>query len=1151
VRIHPHFRIRWHIQNLIKRVRRFAVILLVLILLFASVVIGKNLFLSQVRQEIQKTFQYGGLRMSYFPPALVIEDVSSLAGPPLFQARQVRIEIPFLSLLRNEKSVNVFLDQPRIRIRPETLQAGGKRPKPPLSLPFIIERGLVQDGSISYESGGGIFEARGLKLVLTQRRDEFALKATSETSTFTSLPEKLEFAGSLNVALAGKGTEIRIQRLTVEGPEVALKAEGRLKNIQDPEIEADVRFEVETAYAAALLDLPFQWTGKAGGQGKLVRKGGKTSFSSEIGGDHIVISGVPVGRVRGRLEIGFGKGGRVDLDIRKPDLPPESVSVSFHGGRVDGEVKGASLDPVMSDLKIAWPVKSPAWGTFSLEKGKLQAEAEFRDQTLDREGDRFSFRGAVKVRYDLKTRDLEITTRDIQSGFARLEARSGLRVDGNIDTEIRGTVTDLKQAREFVSLILAKQLVFPEIRGAGYADVRLTGSSLNPKVTIKGSFNPAGFDLFNAAFVEGESVIFDQGFQGKFRVDDPDLKGHVEVTAGPEKTEVEIRNAEGDVATIFAALQIPVPLQGRAAGDFRVVQTLTSQDVRGTFVSPEIKGFGQIFGKVAGRLEWKDGTLDFPEIGLDLYGGRLQGRALVGLASRAFDADLRAENINLALLTPKVNGVLSLDLAGRGVFGKDKISGRFAVRDFLLPPIQKTEVRGEFSLDYARDQISLDLKGAFLPGDNEAQALFGIPIAGNSLTGNLKGHWTNLDLLLPWTGAKGRVDFTAEVSGPRSSPSISSTVNVQGPLMPFPGFAHAVTDYSGTAQVEGGRITITDVKGKLGGGEVKGSGEIGLGPSGVETIDLTMDGKDMQIAPLERTRALIDGSARLIKDSRQFVLDGDFLVKRLTWRREVYEKFGFSSQSLYSPNREPGFFDDLSLNLRLRAADNALMDNSLGRVSGRFDLSVTGNINDPVLLGDIEILKGNINFQDQNFRILKGRLSFFNPASVEPYLEVRAETYVKDYRVTMVLSGPASRLKPEFSSSPPLPPEDVLALLALGEAFKRTYSYDPERSATFSTASLLSFQIADQAKKRAEGLFTLDRFRIDPFVTGTSAEMTARLTLGKKLSRRLLFIYSTNLATQREEIYRMEWEISSDFSLVGVRNEVQRISFDLKFRKRF
>jgi hypothetical protein len=1151
VRIHPHLRVRWHIQNLIRRIRRFAVTFFVLLVLFGSVVVGKNIFLGQLRSEVQKAFRYGDLRMSYFPPAIILEDVRSIAGPPLFRARRVRVELPFLSLLRNQKSVNVMLDGPQIRIRPETPPAQGPRLKLPLSLPFTIERGLIQDGTFSFESENGFFEARGIKALFTQRRDEFALKATSEKGTFTSIPEELEFGGSLNIALTGRGQEVRIQRLTVEGPDVALKGEGRLSNLQDPEFDIDTRFEVETAYAAALLNLPFKWQGKAGGHGKLVRKAGQASFNSDIGGDRIVLSGVPMGRIRGRLDIAFGGSGKVDIDIQRPNLPTGSVSVSFRHGRVEGRVSGVSLDPIMRDIGLAWPVKSPAWGAFSLEKDKLEADGEFRDQTLDREGDRFSFRGAVKVRYDLKTRDLEITTRDLQSDFARLEARSALRVGGNLDTEIQGTVTDVKQARQFVSLILAQPFDFPEIRGAGFANVRLTGSMLNPRVAIKGSFEPGGFDLFNAAFVGGEAVILAGRFEGQFRAEDPDLKADIHVSVDAEKTEADIRSAEGEVTKVFTALQIPLALAGRAAGDFHVVQTLKSQTVSGTFTSPEVRGYGRTFSKVAGRLEWKDGILSIPEIGFDLYGGRVQGRALFGTTNQAFDADLRGEGIDMSRLTPKVSGFLSLDIAGRGVFGKDKLAGHFTVRDLLLSPIQKNEARGEFSLDYVRDRLALDIQAAFLPGDNEVRGLINVSLAEDALTGSFKGHWTNLDLLLPWAGAKGRLDWSAELSGTRSFPHVSGTVGFAGPLLPFPRFAHAVTDYSGTLQVEDGRISASDLKGKLGGGDVRGSGEIGLGPSGVETIDVTMNGKDMQVAPLERTRALVDGTARLIKDARQFVLDGDFLIKRLTWRREVYEKFGFSSQTLYAASYEPGFFDNLSLNLRLRAVDNALMDNSLGRVSGRFDLSITGDINDPVLLGDIEALKGNVNFQDQTFRVLKGRLSFFNPASIEPYLEVKAETYVKDYRVTMTLSGPASRLKPEFSSSPPMPAEDVLALLAMGEAFKRTYSYDPERSTTLSTASLLSFQIADQAKKRAEGLFTLDRFRIDPFITGTSAEMTARLTLGKKLSRNVLFIYSTNLATQREEIYRMEWEVSTDFSLVGVRNELGRVSFDLKFRKRF
>ncbi|HYA48057.1 MAG TPA: hypothetical protein VEG35_00030, partial [Burkholderiales bacterium] len=587
MRIRLHFRIHGHVQDVVRKVRRSAVLVFVLLILFGGVVAGKNIFLSRLETEVRKSFRYGDLRLSYFPPAIVVEDVGSLPGPALFEARRVRIEIPFLSLLRNEKAVNVLIVEPRLRLRAGALRGGGGKPQAlPVSLPFTILRGLIEGGTVTFEGEGGVFEVRGLKATLAQHGDGFSLKAASDKTTFTVRPKNLELSGSLNVALTGKGDEVRVDRLTFEGGDLALKAEGRLKGLEDPEVDLDTRFEAEMARVAVLLNLPFTWKGKAGGQGKLARREGVLSFGSDVNADGLVLGGVPMGRVHGRLEFGSDRGGRVDLDIQKPGRPVESVAIALRAGRLDGEVKGAFLDPVMNDIGIPWPVKSLAWGTFSVDKGKLQARAEFRDQTLDREGDRFAFRGDVDVRYDPATRDVTISTQDLQAAFGRLEARNSLRINGTIDTEIRGTVTDLKQAREFVALAIRQPLDFPEIRGAGFTDVRLTGRTANPKVSIRGSFQPAGFDLFNAAFTEGEATVLGAEFTGQFRVDDPGLKGEVRVAAGPARTEVAVEKAEGDLAKVFAALRIPVALAGRAAGDFEVVETAKSEDVHGTFLSP-------------------------------------------------------------------------------------------------------------------------------------------------------------------------------------------------------------------------------------------------------------------------------------------------------------------------------------------------------------------------------------------------------------------------------------------------------------------------------------------------------------------------------------------------------------------------------------
>jgi hypothetical protein len=1163
VRFHPIFRIREQVRALVQRLRRFAVTVIVLGVLFASLVAGRSVFLNEVRNEVRKSFTYAGLKLSYFPPALVLEDVRSLSGPPTFRARRVRIELPYLSLLRNRKSISVFLDTPEVRLVRAAAGAPGpkaRRPRSALSLPFTIEQGLVENGSVSYETGTAKIEARGLRALVTQRGEEFTVQATAEKCAYASPAQNLDFGGSLALSLAGRGETVTVDRLVLEGPDILIDAKGRVQDFLDPDVELDTRFEMETAFLDAILRLPFDWKGKAGGQGRVRRKAGQVSCETSIETDTLEICGVPMGLVRGRFELSPGTGGRLDLDLRKPGLPAENLTLSFARGRVEGRAAPIFVDPVFKELSIPWPVKSPAWGNFSLENRKLDVAAEFRDASLDRQGDRFAFRGGAEVGVDFAAHTVSVRTRDLESNFGRFEANASIDLRGDIDTRIRGTVSDVKTTREFVSLVLDETFGFGEIRGAGYADVRLSGRSASPVVSLKATLSPGGFDLFDAAFVEADAVVSGAGFDGRFDVDDPEVKGQVRVKAFADTVEVDVRNGEGELAKIFPALGVAVRLSGRASGDFRMVDKAGVQEFSGNFTSPEIAGYGEKAAKVSGRLEWKDGILSFPELAMDFYGGRFDGRLLVGTAHGEFDFDLRGEELDFAQVVSAASGRLSLSLAGRGVFGRDKLGGLFSVKDLVLSPMEKTEARGDLKLDVAGGHVLLGLTGGLVPGDNPFEAAFDFPLSGEPFSGVVKGRLTDLDLIWPWYGAKGRADYTADIKETAAKPRVAVALTVEAPVMPLPGFAYAMSDFTAAANYLDDVLTITSLGGKLGGGDVRGSGEVGLGEAGIATMDLRFEAKDLVLAPMERMRAQADATLRLLKDKTRFVTEGEILFKRFSWRREIYEEFAFSTGAETAAATGPSFFDGMSLNIRLRGEENVSFENSLGAFSGRFNLTATGGFDAPVLLGDIDFTSGDLYFQDRSFRVITGRLSFVDPVNTEPLLDFRGETYVKDYRVTLNMSGPVSRLKPEFSSSPPLPPEEIMSLLALGESFRRMYyTYSGDRSSAMSTASLLTFQIADQAKKRTGGLFSLDRLRIDPYIPESApGGIAARITVGKKISRNLLFIYSTILANSsvmdaavEEDIFRVEWDISRRFSLVGGRDDRGKLSFDVKYRRRF
>ncbi len=1130
-------------MNVLRRFRGLIVFILVASFLAGALFVGKNMFLRQVRKKIEASLAYSRISLSALPPSLVLEDVRTLDAAPLFSARKVIVGISYVSLLRREKPLTVLIEGPVVRM---TGEPGPARKYWPL--PVAVERGIIREGEISVRLRGGLLHVSGMRALFSEKGDAFSFQAVAEEGTFTPTAGPA-FGGGITLSVSGKGPEVTVHRAIVEGPGFVVKAQGKLVDPENPVLELKTFFDVETSFVTGLLKLPFSWKGRAEGSGLFTRSAGAVAFRSDLTGPAVVLNGVPLGKVAGSLGIDAKGGGQVDVSIVEGAQAGAAVLVKFGHGRVDGRVSGVRLDPIMTYVKIPWPVRSPAWGTFSIVKNRLEAEGEFRDAREEFEHPLYPFRGKFLFAMDLKTQELSFSSPEIDSSFGRLEVRGGIRVGRDCDVDIRGEIKDIRQGRAFTSYILKKTFIFPEIRGRGTASFRIAGDFRSPRVTADFYCLPAGFAKFDAASVDGNIDILGEDVTGTFRIGDADLKGEVGLAVSGARVEADLRLDEGEIERILPPLDIVLPLRGRASGAFKLVQQGPSIALKGTFSSRAISLLGQPVRDCRGGLEWKDDTLRLTRLTGGLYGGTVTGDLSLTFPRLGFDLDLSGAGVRLSEIGSGLGGSLDLTLKGRGVFGTDRAGGTFAVKGLVFQPVHDTDAAGDWTFGYGNDRIGLEVKGGFLPGGNEFRMTIDLPLHKDEITADIKGSFDDIDRLLPWKGAKGRLNYIGEIRGPRSAPLINGVVDLQGALMPLPGFAHALTDYTALAFIKEGRITLRSFQGKLGGGDIRGAGTIETGAKGIEAIDIRVDGTNMLLSPLARTRALTNGWARLVKDARSFVLDGELDVSNLSWRREFTEKIAFSSAPSAPAREEKGFFDDLALNLRLRADGNAWMENSLGRINGKFDLTVTGNVGSPVILGDIEAIDGEIYFQDRKFRVVRGRLSFFNPAAVEPFLDFRGETYVKDYRVTFSLNGLVDGLRPEFTSSPPLPPEDVLALLALGEAFRRTYSYDT--TTRLSTASLLSFQIADQARKRAEGLFSLARFRVDPFVMGSSSEMSARLTVGRQLSRNLSILYSTNLTTQREEIVRMEWEISNGFSLVGMRNEWGRISFDVKARKRF
>ena len=177
-----------------------------------------------------------------------------------------------------------------------------------------------------------------------------------------------------------------------------------------------------------------------------------------------------------------------------------------------------------------------------------------------------------------------------------------------------------------------------------------------------------------------------------------------------------------------------------------------------------------------------------------------------------------------------------------------------------------------------------------------------------------------------------------------------------------------------------------------------------------------------------------------------------------------------------------------------------------------------------------------------------GGITFDNPYYINPRLNFISECFIKEYRIRLSVSGYKSQPVPGFTSSPSLPPQEILTLLAMGENYKRTYSN--ELSSVYGTSTLVASTVTDFLQRKTLGKFKIDTVRVDPFVSGSTSEPTPRISLGKKVYKNLFVIYSFDLTNQqRSSMLFAEYSLTKNVSLIAFRDENGFFNFDIRIRR--
>ena len=99
--------------------------------------------------------------------------------------------------------------------------------------------------------------------------------------------------------------------------------------------------------------------------------------------------------------------------------------------------------------------------------------------------------------------------------------------------------------------------------------------------------------------------------------------------------------------------------------------------------------------------------------------------------------------------------------------------------------------------------------------------------------------------------------------------------------------------------------------------------------------------------------------------------------------------------------------------------------------------------------------------------------------------------------------------------------------------------------------SLLGQALAAPVSSRLQRFFGVSRIKIDPQLTGVDNTPETHITIEQQISREITLTYVTNLARTQQQIVRVEWNFSRDWSVYAVRDSNGVFGMDFIYRRRF
>jgi translocation and assembly module TamB len=614
-----------------------------------------------------------------------------------------------------------------------------------------------------------------------------------------------------------------------------------------------------------------------------------------------------------------------------------------------------------------------------------------------------------------------------------------------------------------------------------------------------------------------------------------------------------------------------LPVGGQVSFKLKASGPVKSPLGDGTFRVVDLRVGQEVIGSFDGSLT-SDGRTAHLELGSAMSTGEISGGLTLGLGDPyPLSGKISIKNIDL---DPFLLTALHLGKFG----GHANADGDISVNGSLKRP-ESIVVDASFSrlaLTYANVRLenagpvhfrsskeSLEIDPATLRGTETNLQIGGsVQFTGRRTVDMRLNGALDLRLIsafVPGVDARGPAQINASVEGTVDRPRITGRVHIEDASARVVDFPTGLSNINGDLVFDATRLYFENVSAEAGGGTLRLSGSVSYAESPLR-YDVSLRTDRVRIRYPEGMSWLVGGSLRLNGTPAGGVISGRVMIERVTLTQgvEVAGMLVSAKEGITGPSTSSPFLRNLQFDVEAVSAPDARMEWPGAVLQAEANLRVRGTWEHPILLGHIHILSGELYFAGNRYRVSRGDLNFANPFRLDPVLNVEATTTIQQYEITLNFNGPASKLTLAYRSDPPLPANDIITLLALGQTSSEATarSGGTSQGGTAGASAILSEAISSQLGGRLERLFGITRFRVDPGLagvgsTGSEQNAAARITVEQQIARNLTITYVSNVSSTQQQVIQVEYNVDRNVSIVGLRDQNGTFGIDIKIKKRF